>query len=343
MKQSEQAGPAGDGVDLDFPGLEAKLKELLDSTLYDFLVQGDIDELRHAVKEVVISSISTPASSPRDLEVDGKPAIVAKAWRANGCPECGRSISHTATCSHAHPPKGETHSEAAGAEDAAAILKQAREKFAAWESDEISDSNLLGRLGEIIAGWPEAPAEEVKDKTQEGAAKVLLGILSRYGGGPSWDSPKWEDYARDSQDILMGYVADIVRAAPKAGTPIEKAAREYVEAARRYMDAQPGRRTAEEDARHTAWLALSDAVDGSGLPQEPRPCGTCGGTRKVDSGGQDGAGNWIERDCPECAPAPHVPRGYMEEANCRECGRPMRDPVHIGLFGSQPPAPTSPA
>jgi hypothetical protein len=35
--------------------------------------------------------------------------------------------------------------------------------------------------------------------------------------------------------------------------------------------------------------------------QEPRHCGTCGGTRKVDSGGQDGAGNWIERDCPECA------------------------------------------
>lgn len=36
-------------------------------------------------------------------------------------------------------------------------------------------------------------------------------------------------------------------------------------------------------------------------PEAAPACGTCGGTRKVDSGGQDSAGNWIERDCPECA------------------------------------------
>jgi hypothetical protein len=47
----------------------------------------------------------------------------------------------------------------------------------------------------------------------------------------------------------------------------------------------------------------------SGLPQEPKTCGTCGGTRKVDSGGQDGAGNWIERDCPECAQEPAAGEG----------------------------------
>jgi hypothetical protein len=43
----------------------------------------------------------------------------------------------------------------------------------------------------------------------------------------------------------------------------------------------------------------------------------------------------------EPAPEPHVPRGYMEEANCRECGKPMGDPSHIGLIGKL--APASPA
>ena len=29
-------------------------------------------------------------------------------------------------------------------------------------------------------------------------------------------------------------------------------------------------------------------------------CETCGGTKKVDSGGQDQYGNWIEDHCPDC-------------------------------------------
>jgi hypothetical protein len=75
-------------------------------------------------------------------------------------------------------------------------------------------------------------------------------------------------------------------------------ARAYVTAERAYSTSSY--KWANEVALDTAWDALVDAVDGRPQPKGADTCGFCDGTRKVDSGGQDGAGNWIERDCPYC-------------------------------------------
>lgn len=41
-------------------------------------------------------------------------------------------------------------------------------------------------------------------------------------------------------------------------------------------------------------------------------CGACDDTRQVDSGGQNPDGSWINRECPDCAPAPAVTQGVED-------------------------------
>lgn len=47
---------------------------------------------------------------------------------------------------------------------------------------------------------------------------------------------------------------------------------------------------------------------------------------------------------PQAAPTHelHLPSGYMEESNCRKCGKPMGDPIHIGIRPNAAPAPSLP-
>jgi hypothetical protein len=52
-------------------------------------------------------------------------------------------------------------------------------------------------------------------------------------------------------------------------------------------------------------LAIERAIvrSGEAVAEPAPPCGTCNGTRLVDSGGQNPDGSWINRECPECTPA----------------------------------------